>query len=328
MAGKDVVVIIEHWAGEADGSSLQLLGKGRELADALGSELVAAVLGDQVDPLVAALQSRGVDRIVTVADARLRYYNGDTYTHVLARLVGQLQPALVLTGYTLVGMELGPALAARLGAPLLTNGVDVELRDGQVVVARPLFGGIYQARVAIEAAGPAVVTIQKGAFPVRDVAPRQARVEAMPAALEGLQERCRVIEVTEQPAGALDITKADILVGVGRGVGEAAKIPQCQALADALGGGTCCTRPLVDLGWLPVELQVGTSGKTVAPNVFISLGTSGASQHSVGMKDSRLIIAINKDPGAPIFQIAHCGVVADMFTLLPLLTQEAAKLGR
>lgn len=322
---RDILVLTEHWGGEVDTVTYQMLARGRQLADSLEVELIALVLGHQVGGLTAALEDKGMDTILVVDEPGLAQAGADVQAHVIAEVVRHTEPLVVLAGYSLVGMELAPAIATKLGVPAMTNCVDVELVDSKIVVTRPLFDGTMHAKIALEGSGPAVVAIQKGAVPALQPAQKKASVRTFSIDAKGVPSRIKVLEVAEEPVTEVDISKADIIVAVGRGIADKEKISIIQGLADALGGTMACSRPLVDVGWLPRERQVGASGKTVAPKVYIACGISGASQHLSGMSDSRLIIAINKDPNAPIFQVAHYGVVANLFDVVPALTEEAKK---
>jgi electron transfer flavoprotein alpha subunit len=322
---RDILVLTEHWAGEVDTISYQMLSKGRQLADALGVNLVALVLGHRLDALTAAFQGKGMDAVLVVDDPGLAQPGVDVQAQIIAEVVRQTQPCLLLIGYSLVGMELAPAIATKLGVAAVTNCVNVEFLDHQLVVTRPLFDGNVHAKIALEDNQTAVVAIQKGAAPATQLSAKEASVQPFPIDVRSIPSRIKVLEITEDPVTGVDISRAEIIVSVGRGIGEQKKIPIAQELADALGGILACSRPLVDLGWLSRERQVGASGKSVAPKVYIACGISGASQHLSGMSESRLIVAINKDPNAPIFQVAHYGIVGDLFELVPALIEEAKK---
>ena len=231
--------------------------------------------------------------------------------HVFAEVARQIAPRLVLIGYSLVGMELTPAIANKLGMNALTNCVNIELRDGAVTVTRPLFDGTMHAHIALDETATAVVALQKGSVPATAPSAKQAVVQSIAIDVNSIPSRSRVLEITEEPKGDVDLGKAEIIVAVGRGIGDR-KIHFTAELAEALGGTLACSRPVVDVGWLPRERQVGASGKSVAPKVYVACGISGAIQHLTGMRDSKRIIAINKDPNAPIFQVAHIGVVGDL----------------
>ncbi|MFQ5849651.1 MAG: electron transfer flavoprotein subunit alpha/FixB family protein [Candidatus Binatia bacterium] len=322
---RDIFILTEHWAGEVDTITYQMLTKGRQLADGLGVELVSLVLGHHLGSITATLQDKGMDTILVVDDLALAQASVDTQAHIIAEVVRQTEPRLVLIGYNLVGMELAPAIATKLGVAAVTNCVNIELLDNELVVTRPLFDGTMHAKIALEGSEPAVVAIQKGTATAMQLSAKEASVHSFPIDVKSIPSRIKVLEITEEPVTELDITKADIIVSVGRGIGDKEKIGIIQELADALGGVVACSRPIVDVGWLPRERQVGASGKSVAPKVYIACGISGASQHLSGMSDSKRIIAINKDANAPIFQVAHYGVVASLFDLVPALTEEAKK---
>lgn len=323
--GGDILVIAEHWQGEPEGVTLQMLTKGRELAEAGGVGLAVLVLGDGLDEVVENLREKGMDTLWVVDDPVLAGAGGEGMVHAIAEAIGAIEPGLVLIGYSLVGMELAPAIAVKLDVAAMTNCVDVEIEDGVVVVTRPFFDGTQHAKIVLDGERPSLVALQRGATPTTELAPRQAELRRVSVDLSAIPAGSQVLEVIEEAPSDVDITKAEIIVSVGRGIGDKDKIPVIEALSQALGGLMACSRPLVDLGWMPRERQVGASGKSVAPKVYLACGISGASQHLSGMSDSRLIVAINKDANAPIFQIAHYGVVGDILEIVPALTEEARK---
>jgi electron transfer flavoprotein alpha subunit len=332
---RDILVVVEQWKGQVDGITYQLLAKGAQLADSQGVGLSALIVGHRLDGAVELLKDKGMDTLLVMDDPELGQAGTDVCAAVIAEAVRRVDAGLVLVGYSLVGMELAPPVAARLGVTLMTNCVNVEIIDGEFVVTRPFFDGTYHARIALEgkgpaegpAKGPAVVALQRGPTPTGKLPSKNVSVQSITVDLKAIPSRSKVVELIEAPVSEVDITKADILVSIGRGIGDKDKIPPIEGLAQALGGIIACSRPLVDLGFLPSERQVGSSGKIVAPKVYIACGISGASQHLTGMSDSKMIIAINKDPNAPIYQVAHYGVVADLFDIVPALT-EAAKKGK
>jgi electron transfer flavoprotein alpha subunit len=220
-------------------------------------------------------------------------------------------------------MELAPAVASKLGVNALTNCVNVEVRDGAVTVTRPLFDGTMHAEIALEENGTTVIALQKGSAIAATPSAKQPVVYSLVMDLKSIPSRSRVLEITEEPQGEVDLSKAELIVAVGRGIGDKDKIHLTAELAEALGGALACSRPVVDVGWMPRERQVGASGKSVAPKVYVACGISGAIQHLTGMRDSQRIIAINKDPNAPIFHVAHTGVVGDLFEIIPALTKAA-----
>ena len=322
---RDLVVLAEHAQGKVDSITFQLLGIGSRLAEQMGVKLVAAVIGHQLEHVAAALQGTGVDRIVLVDDPALNFAPAEVQGHVIAEVVRQIDPRLVFIGYSLVGMELTPAIASKLGMNALTNCVNVEICDGAVLVTRPLFDSTVHAQIALEENATAVIALQKGSFAPLEPSSKQAAVESVSIDVKSIPSRSRVLEITEEPRGDVDIAKAEIIVSIGRGIGNEDKIHFAAELAEALGGVLACSRPVVDVGWLPRERQVGASGRTVTPKVYVACGISGAIQHLTGMRESKRIIAINKDANAPIFQVAHVGVVGDLFEIVPALTKAAVE---
>jgi electron transfer flavoprotein alpha subunit len=320
---RDVLVLVEHSDGKVESLTSQLLAIGSRLAKEMKVELVAAAIGRRMENVVEALQGKGIDRILVVDDPGLALAGGEVQAHVFAEIGKQVEPRLVLVGYSLVGMELTPAIASKLRMNALTNCVNIELRDGAVTVTRPLFDGTIHAQIALEENATAVVALQKGPATLTAPSAKKAVVQSITIDVNSIPSRSRVLEITEEPKGDVDLGKAEIIVAVGRGIGDQEKIHFTAELAEALGGTLACSRPVVDVGWLPRERQVGASGKSVAPKVYVACGISGAIQHLTGMRDSKRIIAINKDPNAPIFQVAHIGVVGDLFEIVPALTKAA-----
>ena len=321
----DILVLVEHSAGKIDSLSFQLLAIGQRLAAEMKVDLLAAAIGHRMENVVEALQGHGTDKIFVVDDPALPLASAEVQAHVFAQVARKIAPRLVLIGYSLVGMELTPAIANNLGMNALTNCVNIELRDGVVTVTRPLFDGTMQAHIALDETATAVIALQQGTVPAIVPSAKQAVVHWITIDVNSVPSRSRVLEITEEPKGDVDLGKAEIIVAVGRGIGDQEKIHFTAELAEALGGTLACSRPVVDVGWLPRERQVGASGKSVAPKVYIACGISGAIQHLTGMRESKRIIAINKDANAPIFQVAHIGVVGDLFEIVPALTKAAQK---
>jgi electron transfer flavoprotein alpha subunit len=320
---RDTLVLVEHSEGKIASIASQLLAIGSRLARETKGELVAAAIGHQIENVVEALRGHEIDRILIVDDPVLSFAGAEVQAHIFAEMARQTEPRLVLIGYSLVGMELAPAVASKLGVNALTNCVNVEVRDGAVTVTRPLFDGTMHAEIALEENGTAVLALQKGSAIATTASVKQAVVQSIPIDVKGIPSRSRVLQITEEPRDDVDLAKAELIVAVGRGIGDKDKIRFTAELAEALGGVLACSRPVVDVGWMPRECQVGASGKSVAPKVYVACGISGAIQHLTGMRDSKRIIAINKDPNAPIFQVAHIGVVGDLFEIIPALTNAA-----
>ena len=320
---RDILVLVEHAGGKVDSVTLQLLTVGRSLATELKTQLIALAVGHRLESVSAAIQGHGMDRIVLVDHPALALAAGEVQAQVIAEAARQIDPCFVLIAYSLVGMELTPAVATMLGVNALTNCVNVEFRDGAVTVTRPVFDSTQHVHVALDENDRAVIALQKGSFAPIEATSTQAPVDSVSIDVAGIPARSKVLAIAEAPAGDVDITKAEIVVSVGRGIGTAEKISLIAELAEALGGVLACSRPVVDVGWLPRERQVGASGRTVTPKIYIACGISGAIQHLTGMRDSNRIIAINKDAEAPIFGVAHLGVVGDLFEIVPALTKAA-----
>lgn len=320
---KNILILAESRDGIVDTLVFQMAGKGRELADRLGCQLNVLLLGSQLDAPVKQLLEHGFDTIFVADHEKLEPYNQELYTKVICNFLQNNLPSVFLLGYSYLGMELGPAVANRLGITLASNCVDLELFDGKMLVSRPMYGGRVYAK--FEAAQlPVIISIQKGALSA--ITPQLKPTTVVPVNVEpdpGV--RTKILSLLGQETSGIDITKAEILVSVGRGIGTKANIELAQQLAEALNGTVCGSRPITDMGWLPHECHVGISGRTVHPKVYIACGISGASQHVAGMRDANLIIAINKDPNAPIFRVAHTGVVGDLLEVIPALLEATNK---
>lgn len=322
MAG-DILVLVEHADGKVDTATFQLLNIGRQLANQLKVQLLALAVGHRLEDISAALQGRGMDKIILLDNAALATAAGEVQAQAIAQVARQIEPRLLLLGYSLIGMELTPAIAVLLGFNALTNCVGLKLDGGAVVATKPVFDSTLHAEVALDGGTSAVIGLQKGSFAPIEASATQAAVEQVAVDIAAMPSRSKILSIADEPTGDVDITKAEIVVSVGRGIGTADKIPIIAELADALGGVLACSRPVVDVGWLPRERQVGASGRTVTPKLYIACGISGAIQHLIGMRDANRIIAINKDVDAPIFGVAHVGVVGDLFEIVPALTKAA-----
>jgi len=322
---KEIIVVAEHRRGELRDVTWEMLSKGRQLAESTSAELGVALLGKGMNPLAEALKPK-VKRVLLIEDPRLEAFNPETYKKVLIQLITERKPFLTLIGHTAMGMDYAPRLAASLKMPLATDCIGIEAKDESLSLIRQLYGGKVNAEVSFTKKGPFMVTVRPGAFPVVEKEPLAGEIVSIPSPLtdEGLARR--FVEFVEAAAGEVDITQADILVSVGRGIKEIANIPIVKELADALGAPLACSRPVVDKKWLPKGCQVGTSGKTVKPKVYIAVGISGAFQHIAGMKGAGTIIAINKDPKAPIFSVAQYGIVGDLFKIVPVIKDKIKQL--
>jgi len=319
----DILVLAEHKNAALDNITWELIGKGRALADEWRTRLAVLVAGSELESLVAVLKSSGVDLVLPVEHSLLKSYHAETYTSAICRACMQATPALVLMGYTYLGMEIGPAVAVRLGGTMVSNCSELASDGERLVAVRSVFKGTLQTKVRLVGPRPHIVSIVKGVLPRKALAARDATVESQTIDIDAKTLRGRILEILTIDTGGIDITKAKILVSAGRGIGSPEKIQLLRDLAGALGGELACSRPVADMGWLPFAHQVGISASTVTPDVYIACGISGASQHVAAMRDSGRIIAINKDPNAPIFRVAHYGIVGDLLEVIPALIKQA-----
>jgi len=320
---RNILVVAEHRNAILDNVTWELLCKGREMADQAGSRLAVLLVGTELDALNELLSASGADLVIPVEHALLGDYHAELYTAAIARAAGDFNPGLILMGYTYLGMEIGPALAVRLGGTMVSNCYDLTAQGETLTAVRAMYGATLNARVELSGPQPYIVSFVKGVLPRHPIASRNAPVEAIRIDLGAMPLRSRILEILTINTGGIDITKAKILVSAGRGIGKPENLQLTRDLADALGGELACSRPVADMGWLPFAYQVGISASTVIPDVYIACGISGASQHVTAMRDSGLIVAINKDPNAPIFRVAHYGVVGDVMEVIPALIQLA-----
>ena len=312
-----VLALAEHRRGEVRDPSFELITAGRELADAAGTELHLALVGGDVDGFTESLNRDGVDVIHTVDHGE--EFVADVAVQAVEAIAADCDPEHILVPNTVNGLSVAPAVADRLGRPLVTDAIAIDDSDG-LVVTRENYGGKTES--TIEVAGDAsVLTVRPGEWPPAEGA-GDATVEAAEVDIDESDVHSRVSGFQEVGAGDVDITEAEVLVSVGRGIEEEDNIVLIEALAEALGATVSASRPIVDNDWLPKDRQVGQSGKTVQPEVYIAIGISGAVQHVAGMKGAENIVAINTDPSAPIYDIADFGIVDDLFDVVPALIEE------
>jgi electron transfer flavoprotein alpha subunit len=299
--------------------SLEVLAAGQALARSIGAECAAAVLGES-STAATELTSKALTRVYTLEHPLLKQYTPDGYNAALEQLIRKTSPAFVLFPHTYQVRDFAPALAARFGQSLISDVV--ALREGPTFV-RQLFQGKLNAdyRCTTSEAAPGFVSVQAGSFRIEDLQPGTAPTEAFAIELSAEQIRTAPGEPFRESAQTVDLGAAQVIVSVGRGIREQENMPIVEALAQALGAELAASRPICDAGWLPIERQVGSSGHTVAPKLYLAVGISGAIQHLVGMKGSKAVIAINKDENAPIFEVADYGVVGDLFEIVPELTR-------
>jgi len=303
----------------------ETLGAAQQLANELGQPARAAVLGKGIDALASDLASCQLDRAFVVEHDLLESYTPDAYCTALRQLLDRVKPELVLFPHTYQVRDYLPKLATALSRVAVSDVVGHRIEGGKSVFVRQLFQGKVNADVRFAADAPNFVSLQAGAYRADTVTAGSAPVEKFAPTLAASDIRTRPIDLFRESQRAVDLGAAELIVSVGRGIKEADNIPLVQKLADALGAELAASRPICDAGWLPMERQVGSSGQTVAPKMYLAIGISGAIQHQVGMKGARTVVAINKDPNAPIFEIADYGIVGDLFQVVPELIEAVKK---
>ncbi|RJS69193.1 electron transfer flavoprotein subunit alpha/FixB family protein [Candidatus Bathyarchaeota archaeon] len=322
---REIFVLTEHRRGQIRDVTFEMLTKGRELAEETNTELTAVLLGKDVKEYAKTL-SEYANRVLVVEDTKLENFNSEAYQKVLANLINERKPLLTMMGHTSYGVELAPSLATALNLPLATDCIDLTFENETFFVTRQMYGGKVNVRAVVRKSESYIATVRPATFQPQKPESMNGEITEIASPLtEEITEK-RFIEYVLPPPGGVDITAADVLVGIGRGIKDEKNLPMMEELAKALGGVLACSRPIIDKGWLPSDRQVGTSGKTVKPKLYIAVGISGAFQHVLGMKNSDLIIAINKDPNAPIFSFADYGVVDDLFKIVPQLKEKIYEL--
>ena len=316
-----IFVIAEHNHNKLKSITSELLVFAQRAGRDFGQPVTAVVLGANTSAFTEELKSKKIDRVLTVDDPKLAGYNPDAYIGVLKSLFEKEKPSLVLIGHTTQGMDFAPRLSVALRRPLIAGCVEYEKQGDRLVLTRQIFNAKMNMKTAVRGEPPYLATASPGAFPGDEVeSGGSAEVVAFPVTISGPQRR-KVVERVEAPKGKADLSAAPIIVSGGRGLKEKQNFSLIFELAEAIGGSVGASRPVVDAEWLPREYQIGSSGQTVSPRLYIAVGISGAIQHLVGMQTSRCIVAINKDPEAPIFKVAHYGIVDDLFKVVPALTK-------
>ena len=325
-AYRDVWVYIEQRGGHLVNVSLELLGEGRRLSDELGVKLAAVIVGDKISEHTRELIAYGADKVYIIEDRELLKYRTDSYTAALETAVDQYKPEILLIGATNIGRDLGPRLAARLETGLTADCTSLAIgeRDGAKILeqTRPAFGGNIMATIICPNNRPQMSTVRPGVMKKieRDMN-REGEIIKVPYDRE-TKVYTQVLETIKQVAELVNLEDAKIIVSGGRGLGEKEGFKVIEAAANSLGGVVGSSRAAVDAGWISRDHQVGQTGKTVSPILYIACGISGAIQHQAGISKSKCIVAINKDPRAPIFNIADYGIVGDLYQVLPMLVEE------
>ena len=331
---KGVFIYAQQVDNKIDNIAFELLGKAKDLAaDIETKEVTAVLLGDGVTGLADQLAEYGADRVLVVDDPELKEYRTEPYTIALVEVINKYKPEIMLVGATAIGRDLGPRVSARVATGLTADCTvleigefkargDAEPRQGQLLMTRPAFGGNTIATIACPNHRPQMATVRPGVMQKKDkVKGAKAEVIVEKVDLTPNSKFVEILEIVKSVSTTADIADAKILVSGGRGVGSPENFAMLDDLAEAIGGTVSCSRAVVDSGWKPKDLQVGQTGKTVRPQVYFAIGISGAIQHVAGMEESDIIIAINKDPDAPIFDVADYGIVGDALKIVPKLTE-------
>ncbi len=336
---KGVFVFAQQVDNEISGIAYELLGKAKELAADLDegrNEVTAVLIGSDVKGLADSLAEYGADKVIVVDDPELKEYRTEPYAHALSSVINEFKPEIVLVGATAIGRDLGPTVSARVATGLTADCTVLEIGDfplvaipgqeqkhKQLLMTRPAFGGNTIATIACPDNRPQMATVRPGVMQkIEPVKGAKANVVEYNPGFTPDDRYVTIKEVVKAVSNTVDIMDAKILVSGGRGVGSPENFKILEDLAEAIGGTVSCSRAVVDSGWKPKDLQVGQTGKTVRPNVYFAIGISGAIQHVAGMEESDLIIAINKDEDAPIFDVADYGIVGDLNKIVPQLTAD------
>ena len=316
-----ILTYAEHRDGALRRASLEVVSEARRLADAMGggTTVDSVVIGTGVAPMAATLAAHGADKVQVVEAAELAAYATEGYARVLAQVISQLKPRAVLIPFTAMGKDLAPRVAARVGAGLVTDVVKLSVEGGKLQARRPMYAG--KAYGTVEWTGePAMATLRPNVFPLA-AADTARKFETVTPSVDVANQRAKVVKVEATAAGKRELTESQIIVSGGRGLKGPENFKLIEDLAEALGAAVGASRAIVDAGWVDHHYQVGQTGKTVSPSLYIAAGISGAIQHLAGMSSSKVIVAINKDPDAPIFKVATYGLVGDIFEILPKLTE-------
>lgn len=336
---KGVYVFAQQVDNELSGIAFELLGKAKELAGDLNTDVTAVLIGSGVKGLADQLAEYGADKVIVVDDPELKEYRTEPYAHALSSVINEYKPEIVLVGATAIGRDLGPRVSARVATGLTADCTVLEIGDfplnpipgqeqkhNQLLMTRPAFGGNTIATIACPDNRPQMATVRPGVMQKREpVVGAKAEVIDYNPGFTPDHKYVEIVDIVKELSDTVDIMDAKILVSGGRGVGSPENFKILEDLAAAIGGTVSCSRAVVDSGWKPKELQVGQTGKTVRPNVYFAIGISGAIQHTAGMEESDIIVAINKDSNAPIFDVADYGIVGDLNKVVPKLTEELKK---
>jgi electron transfer flavoprotein alpha subunit len=322
---KGIFIFVQQIDNKISGVSFELIGKAKELAADLGTDVTAVLLGSGVEGLADELAAYGADKVILVNDPALEVYTTEPYTHAMYNVIEKYQPEIVLFGATAIGRDLAPRVSARVHTGLTADctKLEIDAETKNLRMTRPAFGGNIMATIVCPNFRPQMATVRPGVMQkIKKIQGATANVEVYNPGFEKNNKYVEVLEVIKKVSNKIDIQEANILVGGGRGVGSADNFKILEDLAEVIGGTISSSRASVDAGWVEKDLQVGQTGKTVRPHVYFAIGISGAIQHLAGMEESDIIIAINKDATAPIFDVADFGIVGDLNKIVPLLTEK------
>lgn len=320
-----VLVVLEHRNGAWARMSWEAIAAGQQLAQICGGNVYTAALGGELGPLTPEAASHGGAKLHALEHALLAQYTPEGYTLALEELIRKHQPAWVVFPHTYRTRDFAPRLATRFQQMLIADVISMRDESGAPVFVRQLMQGKLNSDYKKAGDGPGFISVQAGAFRAEESPAAAAAVEPFAVTLDAAQIRTQPGEPFRESAQTVDLGSAAVIVSVGRGIKEQDNISMVQELADALGAELAASRPICDNGWLPMERQVGSSGQTVAPKLYLAVGISGAIQHLVGMKGSKSIVAINKDENAPIFEVADYGIIGNLFDVVPALTEAVKK---
>ena len=314
-----VWVFAEQREGQLQKVSLELLGEGRKIANKLGSKLTALLIGNKVQNLVEDLSRHGADEVLVVDAPELEHYTTDGYTKAICELANAKKPNIIFIGATFIGRDLGPRVAARLETGLTADctSLDVDVESGDLLATRPAFGGNLMATIVCPDHRPQMATVRPGVFEKLPLGENDATVENVEVKFNSNDIRTKIVEIIKEHKDIVDISEANVLVAGGRGIGSEENFKMLKELAEVMNGSIAASRAAVEKGWVDKDYQVGQTGKTVRPNIYVACGISGAIQHAAGMQDSDMIIAINKDANAPIMKIADYAIVGDVNKVVP-----------
>jgi len=317
----DILIVLEESNGQIHRMGLESIAAGQRLSDEMGLTAGALVLGGNADGLADQASKYQLGEVLKVNDALLESYSADGYSEAVKQIIDQENPTYVLFGHTYQVRDYVPRLSAKLNKPFLVDNIAIRVENGQPIFTKQMFNAKLSADVEANGSGPFLVSFQSAAFSMDAAAAGSASIRESTVQLDTAMIRTKSEPPFQEEAGGVDLTSADIIVSIGRGIGKEENIPLAVELSKALGGELAASRPVVDSGWLPSAHQIGSSGQSVSPKLYLALGISGAIQHVVGMKGSKNIVTINKDPDAPIFEISDYGVVADILEIIPKLTE-------